>query len=70
MDVSTGRIFKDKESALAAGALRENLVEISPPDFSVLHNPTYDKYAPCFCGSGKKFKFCCMKKPQPNGLLG
>jgi len=20
-----------------------------------------DKYAPCGCGSGKKFKFCCYK---------
>jgi len=22
-----------------------------------------DVYAPCPCGSGKKFKFCCAKKP-------
>jgi uncharacterized protein YecA (UPF0149 family) len=21
-----------------------------------------NKYAPCGCGSGKKFKFCCFKK--------
>lgn len=20
------------------------------------------KYSPCYCGSGKKFKFCCYKK--------
>ncbi len=23
-----------------------------------------DVYAPCPCGSGKKFKFCCAKKPM------
>jgi hypothetical protein len=23
-----------------------------------------DVYAPCPCGSGKKFKFCCAKKPS------
>jgi len=22
-----------------------------------------DVYSPCFCGSGKKYKFCCAKKP-------
>ena len=22
-----------------------------------------DVYAPCLCGSGKKYKFCCAKKP-------
>jgi hypothetical protein len=21
-------------------------------------------YAPCSCGSGKKFKFCCVNKPM------
>lgn len=21
-------------------------------------------YSPCVCGSGKKFKFCCHKKPN------
>jgi uncharacterized protein YchJ len=21
-------------------------------------------YAPCGCGSGKKFKFCCHRKPE------
>ena len=23
-----------------------------------------DMYAPCPCGSGKKYKFCCHQKPQ------
>lgn len=22
-----------------------------------------DIYSPCFCGSGKKYKFCCANKP-------
>jgi hypothetical protein len=25
---------------------------------------TVDRYAPCPCGSGKKFKFCCGSKPR------
>lgn len=25
---------------------------------------TYDKYAPCACGSGKKYKFCCFGKAK------
>ena len=24
-----------------------------------------DKYEPCPCGSGKKFKFCCYEKGAP-----
>lgn len=22
------------------------------------------KYSPCGCGSGKKYKFCCYRKPK------
>ncbi len=29
--------------------------------FNFGHAPEVDKYAPCKCGSGKKFKFCCFK---------
>lgn len=25
------------------------------------HRMKINKYAPCGCGSGKKFKFCCFK---------
>lgn len=25
---------------------------------------TTDPYAPCPCGSGKKYKFCCMEKDR------
>lgn len=27
--------------------------------------PLPDRNAPCCCGSGKKFKKCCMLKPEP-----
>ena len=27
-----------------------------------------DVYSPCPCGSGKKFKFCCAKKPFEIGI--
>lgn len=26
--------------------------------------PSQDVYAPCSCGSGKKYKFCCLKKDR------
>ncbi|MEK7866526.1 MAG: SEC-C metal-binding domain-containing protein [Planctomycetota bacterium] len=26
--------------------------------------PNLDPYAPCHCGSGKKYKFCCMKSDR------
>lgn len=24
-------------------------------------------YRPCACGSGRKFRFCCFRKPAPEG---
>jgi len=27
-----------------------------------------DVYSPCPCGSGRKFKFCCAKKPFEIGI--
>ncbi len=27
-------------------------------------HPTIDRYAPCPCGSGEKYKFCCGKKKR------
>jgi hypothetical protein len=27
-----------------------------------------DVYSPCPCGSGRKFKFCCAKKPIEAGI--
>ena len=27
-----------------------------------------DVYAPCHCGSGKKYKFCCLKKDRAGGV--
>ncbi|GEM_PF-4325627 len=29
--------------------------------------PPTDPYAPCHCGSGKKYKFCCMKTDREKG---
>lgn len=29
--------------------------------------PPTDPYAPCHCGSGKKYKFCCMKADREKG---
>ena len=31
---------------------------------SLRKSTTTDRYAPCPCNSGKKYKFCCGKKPR------
>ena len=36
----------------------ENLLRLYKINYGKLN---FDKYAPCFCGSGKKFKFCCYE---------
>lgn len=32
----------------------------------ILNLKTPDKYDPCYCGSGKKYKWCCYGKPKPD----
>jgi hypothetical protein len=57
MDPNTGRIenFKTDEAARAAGfiPIRRDLTAKEKADRQIR------MYAPCGCGSGKKFKFCC-----------
>ena len=31
------------------------------PTVRLVHQDTIGKYDPCYCGSGKKYKFCCWK---------
>jgi hypothetical protein len=32
----------------------------------ILHNIKLDRNDPCYCGSGKKYKQCCLENPRPN----
>ncbi len=32
--------------------------------------PNLDPYAPCRCGSGKKYKFCCQKNDRKGPKAG
>jgi uncharacterized protein YchJ len=41
---------------------RKHFVQVNRPITTrELHRMKINKYAPCGCGSGKKFKFCCYK---------
>jgi uncharacterized protein YchJ len=59
MDTRTGMIMP--EEAIPAGQ-KQHFVEVKR-DLSALEkaNAQIKLYAPCGCGSGKKFKFCCKR---------
>jgi len=66
MDTQTGQIYTAEEvNALFKDIpkiMQKNIVPIIR-DLTKLEETTMQlrKYAPCGCGSGKKFKFCCYK---------
>jgi uncharacterized protein YchJ len=64
MNTETGEIKSlDEVEKLA---LEEQLKYVQVHrDLTVLeeYNKQIKMYSPCGCGSGKKFKFCCYKKP-------
>ncbi len=43
---------------------------IPPPATIVREEPKVGRNAPCPCGSGKKYKKCCMRKQNGAGLFG
>jgi uncharacterized protein YecA (UPF0149 family) len=71
MDCRTGEIYESKiiEQLIASGAIadRSRFREMDlPPTATQLNRdpPRIGKYDPCPCGSGKKFKFCCLRDPS------
>lgn len=63
MDTRTGEIYKSKADAMrAAGdfAAPMNL----PPTERQLKTLKVGRNDPCPCGSGRKFKKCCLFKPE------
>jgi uncharacterized protein YecA (UPF0149 family) len=44
--------------------LESRPVASGPPTASPEKKSTIDRYAPCPCGSGKKYKFCCGAKAR------
>lgn len=59
MDTRTGMIMPEEH--IPSGQ-KQHFVEVKR-DLSALEkaNAQIKLYAPCACGSGKKFKFCCHK---------
>jgi len=60
MDTRTGQIFTDEE---VREMNEEDLAYMKrmerPPTVRQITRKVIDKYDPCPCGSGKKFKWCC-----------
>jgi uncharacterized protein YecA (UPF0149 family) len=64
MDTETGRIYDNKDAALRAGAKPQGLIEMQvPPTEEQMHRvpPKVERNEPCPCGSGRKFKKCCLR---------
>ena len=68
MDTRTGDIYEAKEGeSFESAAKRLGLPEgaLKPIARSLTVKEEFErqirKYAPCGCGSGKKFKFCCYR---------
>lgn len=58
MDTRTGEIRHFEEGE----AVPKNFVPVNRPlTVREYHKAKINKYSPCACGSGKKFKFCCFK---------
>ena len=62
MNIETGEIRKESALAMLSPEERAKFIPIGRP-LTERERITaqLDKYAPCGCGSGKKFKFCCWK---------
>ena len=68
MDTRTGQIHESMEGesmadfAKRVGVPEQNLKPVTRP-LTVREKlkEKINKYAPCGCGSGKKFKFCCYR---------
>lgn len=62
MDPNTSRLFNVDETEVEKLGLipvRRDLTVKERAEMQI------QLYAPCGCGSGEKFKFCCFKRPLP-----
>jgi len=71
MDTHTGRLYDDKELAALKAELRNAGIIPEPDRFRKVrptkrqmsrHPPRVGRNDLCPCGSGEKFKRCCMKE--------
>lgn len=64
MHTETGSIIDDSKLEAMSPAERAKYIPVRR-DLTKVEEArrSIGKYAPCGCGSGKKFKFCCFQKP-------
>ncbi len=62
MDTRTGRLMDAEEVAKLPAHIRDAFVPVRR-DLTAKEqfNKQIKMYAPCGCGSGKKFRFCCYR---------
>lgn len=71
MDTRNGRIYSEAEAAAMAERDRRFMKQmVEPPTPAQMRRvpPKVGRNEPCPCGSGKKFKKCCLvMHPAENG---
>lgn len=56
-----GRVDRTFHKSFAL-ALEKASLDLAKPNVISTEQRPVDVYAPCPCGSGKKLKFCCLKR--------
>lgn len=59
MDPNSGRLYEYPDRALVG---HKKLIEVEHPNFNQRKRKSAMRNENCPCGSGKKFKKCCMHK--------
>lgn len=59
MDPNSGRLYENPEKHLVG---QRHLIEVAHPNFDQRKRKSAKRNENCPCGSGKKFKKCCMHK--------
>jgi uncharacterized protein YecA (UPF0149 family) len=64
MDTRTGAIYEDENAAMKAGVPEKFLKQVEPSMLNPrqLKRMKIGRNDPCPCGSGKKFKRCCLSR--------
>lgn len=67
MRCDTGEIYADQRAAIRAALGNESVVKemAIPPTVQQLVRGKVGRNEPCPCNSGKKFKKCCLLRPNP-----
>lgn len=59
MDPNSGRLYENPEKHLVG---QKRLIQVSMPNLAQRQRKSAKRNENCPCGSGKKFKKCCMHK--------